>query len=317
MDELTLLRNARSDIEAPTQRALGAGRAALLERAAAEGSPERAVTPRRWAPRARWAFAATGGSLVLAVVVGNVAVNAQAAQAASFLRAAAVETIRFADPVPGSGQYLAVRTHANWPVWTSPDEYTMNEQTIDVYVPADPGAEWVLHRDWGDMEGVTGQGSVETIRAVNGEFYGSGSTWLAQDLADIPTGSGAEVLAYFDEQYVGGSASREEDNFVRIVDVLRSGLVPAKTRASMFEALALIPGVTSTDGVANLDGKEGVAIGRTEMLRGGLRQEIIIDPATGLVIGERQITTFAVFGFGFNDVVSLTAIETTITETAP
>lgn len=59
------------------------------------------------------------------------------------------------------------------------------------------------------------------------------------------------------------------------------------------------------------------AIGPTEMLRGGQRAEIIVDPATGLVIGERQLSTMAVFGFGVDEVLSLTAIETSVAPTAP
>lgn len=53
------------------------------------------------------------------------------------------------------------------------------------------------------------------------------------------------------------------------------------------------------------------------MLRGGQRAEIIVDPATGLVIGERQLSTMAVFGFGVDEVLSLTAIETSVAPTAP
>ncbi|RAM38291.1 hypothetical protein DBZ45_04560 [Arthrobacter globiformis] len=54
--------------------------------------------------------------------------------------------------------------------------------------------------------------------------------------------------------------------------------------------LALIPGVTASE-PANLDGKTGVAIGRTEPLGGGLGAEIIIDPNTGLVIRKGSIMT--------------------------
>jgi len=97
--------------------------------------------------------------------------------------------------------------------------------------------------------------------AQNGEFYGE--PWVREDLEALPTDAEA-LLEYFDSQYVGGSASRDEDNFLRMTDVLRSGLVRAELRAGFYGALALIPGVTSTADVANLDGITGIAIGRTE-----------------------------------------------------
>ena len=114
----------------------------------------------------------------------------------------------------------------------------------------------------------------------------------------------------------GGSASQDEDNFVRITDLLRLGLVPADLRAGLYDALALIRGVTASE-QANFDGKVGIAIGRTEPLRAGQRAEIIIDPNTGLVIGERTVMTVAAFGFGSNDVVGHTAIDYRIVEKAP
>lgn len=315
MNELTLLRTLREDVAEPSPDQLDAA-FATLNRAMRGAEPRR-----RRAPRARWVLAAAGGAVALTLVGGNFVMAAESAHAASLLRATAANAITFVDPVPGPGEYLLSHTHADWGMGTHDAEgkvtFERNEQTIDVYMPADAGADWVLYRDWGKLDDmVTGRKEGEpVIRAKNGGFY-DGHPWLTENLADIPGGGGAEVLAYFDGQYVGGSASRDEDNFVRITDILRSGLVPADLRAGMFEALALIPGVTSTEDVANLDGKKGVAIGRTEMLRGGERAEIIIEPATGLVIGERQLSTMALFGFGVNEVRSLTAIETSVAATA-
>lgn len=253
-------------------------------------------------------------------MAGNVSLTVQSAQAAQILRQTADEALQFSDPTPAPGQYLLSHTHANWPTSFDGGPWVPDLQTIDVYIPADRDDEWVLYRDWGELFARKTQNDrFEVIRAKNGEFYGDGVTWGNWDgpISDIPVGTGREVLDYFDAQYRGGSMSRDEDNFERILTVLRTGIVPAPQRAGLYEALALIPGVTSTDGVANLDGETGVAIGRTEALRGGLRSEIIVDPTTGLVIGEREITTYAIFGLGFNEIFSLTAIETRVVDTAP
>lgn len=318
MDELTLLRNTRDDTREPSPSALTAGRAALLGRIADDGTTAAKAhqrKKRRWMPRLTWAAAGVAAAMTGVLVVGNVTMSAQSAYASDVLRTAATQTIQYADLVAGSDQYLRSRTHARWGVC---DETGCepNDQILDVYMPADPEAEWVLYRDWGNMPGVLTGESIETTRAVDGHFYDPVYSWVNVDYADIPL-NGAAAYEWIDAQYNGGSASRDEDNFVRITDILRSGLVPAPQRAALLDALSRIPGVTATDNVANLDGVTGIAIGRNEMLRAGERQEVIIDPDTGLVIGERAMSGATIFGWGPNQEMSLTAIETTVVDTAP
>ena len=256
-------------------------------------------------------------AFVGALVVGQISVTAQSAHAAGVLRAVADQSMTFVDPVPGPGQYLLVHTHANWSV-TGIDEagnmnHGMNAQTIDVYRPANPDDDWVLRRDWGDGHPVPME--IEVIRAKEGYFYGGPWTLSDDELAALPRG-GQALYDHFNSSYQGGSASRDENNFVRITDILRMGLIPADLRAGLYQALALIPGVTASE-QANFDGKVGVAIGRTEPLRAGQRAEMIIDPANGLVIGERTIMTYAAFGFGTNEVTGHTAIDYRIVDSAP
>lgn len=318
MDELTLLRSTRDHTREPSPTALAAGRAALLDRAADEGAALATTTQRkkrRVLPRLTWAAAGLATAMTVVVVVGNVSLSAQSAYASDVLRGAAAETIQYADLVPGSGEYLRSLTHARWGVCDDTG-CKPNDQILDVYMPADPEAEWVLYRDWGSMRGVLTGESIETVRAVDGRFYGPESSWVNVDYAAIPL-EGAAAYDWIDAQYNGGSASRDEDNFGRITDILRSGLVPAPQRAALLDALSRIPGVTATDNVANLDGVTGVAIGRNEVLRAGERQEIIIDPNTGLVIGERMMSGATLFGWGQNEELSLTAIQTTVVKVAP
>ncbi len=322
MDELTLLRSTRDRRREPSTESLTAGRAALLTRIAAdEGAPPVATArPRHpWRTGLTWSTAGTAAAIVAVLVVGQVSMTASSAHASDLLRSAASEATHYADLTPGSGEYLRSVTHARWlscrpAADGGPDICELNDQTLDVYMPADPTSEWVLVRDWGNQTGVTGE-SIETITAHDGTFYGQ-DRWIPVDYADIPT-DGAEAYAWIDAQYLGGSASRDEDNFVRIADILRSGLVPAAQRAALLDALSRIPGVSATEGVANLDGAVGVAIGRNEPFRGGYRREIIIDPDTGLVIGERALAGANFFGWELGEQTSLTAVETTIVEVAP
>ena len=324
MNELSTLQTLRSEVPEPTSDQLEPAFAALI---AAMDKPAAAKPVRRRFVKTRWALAATATVAVAILVAGNIHLTAQSANAASTLEDLAGVAITYSDPTPASGEYLLVTTHANWPGYqmdpNGETTRTFTEQLIQVYQPADSTDEWILVRDWGEMapprdqnnQIITEDGHVETIHAYEGAFYGG--PWLSHDVEEIPVGSGADVLAYFDSQYAGGSASRDEDNFERISALLRSGLVPADVRARLFEALALIPGVTATQGVENLDGVEEIAIGRIEWLRGGERAEIIIDPTTGLVIGDRAVSTLALFGWGLNETMWLTAITTTVAPSAP
>jgi RNA polymerase sigma-70 factor (ECF subfamily) len=250
--------------------------------------------------------------------MGQLGITAQSAHAAGVLRAVAEQSMTFVDPVPGPGQYLLVHTHANWLV-SGVDQAgnmtnRMNAQTIDVYRPGNPEEDWVLRRDWGDTHPVPME--IETIRARDGHFYDGPWTLMTDDELGALPRDGQALYDLCDSQYQGGSASQDENNFVRITDILRMGLIPADLRAALYKALALIPGVTAGE-QANFDGKVGIAIGRTEPLRAGQRAEMIIDPATGLVIGERTIMTYAAFGFGSNEVVGHTAIDYRIVDSAP
>lgn len=325
MDELTLLRSTRDDTREPSGNALATGRAALLRQAAAPNARTSYVRhlPRgrkRVLPRLTWAAAGVAVALTGALVVGNVSLSTQSAYASDILRTASAQIAEYADLVPGPGEYLSSHTHGRWQECTNTatePKLVCNpyEEILDVYMPADVDAEWVLFRDWGDVPDASGK-SNETIRAADGQFYRDAPSWLPVDLSDIPT-DGAAAYEWVDLQYDGGSASRDEDNFVRIVEILGTGLVPGPQRAALLDALSRIPGISATDDVANLDGVTGVAIGRDEPVRAGERQEIIIDPNTGMVIGQRTVSGATAFGWGTNKVVTLTAIETTVVKDAP
>lgn len=322
MDDLTLLRSLRDDVAEPDAVRLAPAHL-KLETAihAAEKTPA-SRAPRRRHP-IRWAAVGltAAAAVAAAVVVGGVLAppHPESASAATVLRKAAAEAITYSDPEAGPGQYLKFHIRADWAGHQGGADGTIsrtpsNIQNVDVYIPSDTNADWALYRDWEHGETGDGDFKTETIHAPRGEFYGG--PWARQDLSAIPTGSGAETLAYFDAQYQGGSASRDEDNFVRITDILRYYPVPAALRARMFEALALIPGTTSTDGIANLDGRVGVAIGRNEPQRSGERQEIIIDPDTGQVIGERRFYPAGTVSAG-EEQTTLTAMSTTVVDTVP
>lgn len=67
---------------------------------------------------------------------------------------------------------------------------------------------------------------------------------------------------------------------------LLSGMVPADLRAALYQAIALFPGLEVTEQFANLDGQKGTAFGLSQA---GTRLDVIVDPATGQFIGQRQV----------------------------
>lgn len=109
---------------------------------------------------------------------------------------------------------------------------------------------------------------------------------------------------------------RNSEALVFIADLLRSGVVPGDLRAALYKAAALIPEVTVTDEQATLDGRKGIAIGRVEDAS-HFRHDIIIDPKNGLPIGERQVLTAPLGTMSAGTATTWTAVETSVSDTAP
>ena len=85
----------------------------------------------------------------------------------------------------------------------------------------------------------------------------------------------------------GLSLSPDDEAFVYVADVLRSGVVPADLRSALYSVLKTIPGTVVVDRQVTLeDGRSGVAIGRNDIF--GTHNEFVIAPGTGEVIGDRS-----------------------------
>ena len=113
-----------------------------------------------------------------------------------------------------------------------------------------------------------------------GSWQMPSSSWLAE----LPRDPIA-LRERLDVDVVGHGSDPIDAVFVYVVDVLRSGRVPAELRAALFEVLKELPGTRVTDREATIDGRTGVAIGRPDIF--GSHTELIIDPDGGQVLGER------------------------------
>jgi RNA polymerase sigma-70 factor (ECF subfamily) len=309
MNQLTLLRRVHEN-ERPTDEALTAGRAALMT--AIQGDSP-AATPSRPVRRARRRIRMAGltalgagvltATLVLTNVVGFAGWRGSAAPAAAgVLEQAARAAISTSDPIVGTGQYLEVSSTMISTAFGETEDHVQGDYqyraSSALYIPADESDNWVRVSQPGTLEATFGPISravaaktfttkrtkPEIVRAPNGEFYGSRNIFDSDGWPRDPY----RLLNRIYLLTLGTGPSADGEALVFIADALRQGTVPADLRAAMFEAAAMIPGVTITEDEATLDGHTGVAIGRYEE-GWNARQEIIIDPDTGLLIGEREV----------------------------
>lgn len=103
----------------------------------------------------------------------------------------------------------------------------------------------------------------------------------------------------------------DRQSLVYAADALRTGLVPAAARANLLRALTYLPGLDVTDRAADLDGQLGVALGISE---DGERQEIILDPGTSEVIGERRVSDSMFAGIPKGTVITYTSVTTAVVD---
>ena len=276
------------------------------------------------------------GALTVALVASNVLGLAgwrggADPAAASVLESAAVSTLQASDPVVGPGQYLLIETDAVYSSSTSDGNGGITSYLEgsheQLYVPQNRDDEWVWMRHAREPVQTFGPASEafaaqmqslyedELLRAPGGRFYGGSPTEISGDYDALPRDPHQLLNAIYIKTLTQGQ-SRDGAALEWITDVLRSGTVPADLRAALYKAAAQIPGVTITDQQATLDGTTGIAIGRVETTT-NIRHDIIIDPATGQFIGERDISLVATNGLPAGTASASTTVKTSVVDAAP
>lgn len=348
MDDLQLLREMRSDIGSPTSATLARGRTKLMTRIDSASRPgattgtlaPATVSPIRFRRRVLMASAAAA-LLVGGIVAADVVLPARpgaTAEAAEVLNNAAAATIKTSDPMVGPGQYLKIDTTTRYggsSVTADGTQLFWQEKSGgQVYVPAERDGEWVWNREKtvptefsneaAKAEAIrlqerTPSDMVGIQRAPGGAFNGGGQTIIGgmplDEAAALPRDPQA-LLNLIQERTKGAGKSPEIKALGTITAALRTGVIPADLRAAFYKAAALIPGVTVADKQATIDGQTGVAIGIPSP-DGGSRQETIIDPATGLLIGERNVMLKDFPGSPAGTIITWTSIRTSVVNAAP
>jgi hypothetical protein len=330
-DELDQALAALGADESPAEDAFHRTRADLLAAAGAP-APEPSAPPRR-----KWGWWAAAGTV--AAVVSSLLVVQAVRSDNRIPNAAAVRELNLAadrvnavDEPVGPGEYRYIATHAWW-LSTAYEYSYLGENLLETWVPADETQMWLWRRD------VTGArkwlaGTEAEARADNiplddmewpeGEWRAACGDWFAEEEKRKPCSAqgswqspNAEFMAslprepeeLYDRLAADVGDRGEVHMLTYVADILRSGLVPADLRAALYRVLAQVPGLEITEQVANLDGAKGTAYGISE---NGTRHEVIIDPATGQFIGERQITEKGFAGIPAGTVIGYTSVTTAV-----
>ncbi|QCB94743.1 CU044_5270 family protein [Cellulomonas shaoxiangyii] len=114
----------------------------------------------------------------------------------------------------------------------------------------------------------------------------------------------------------GGGSSADGQAFTFVADLLTSGVVPADLRSALYRVLATIPGVEVTAHTAEVGPASGVAFGRYES-NDGMRSELVIDPATGDLLGERDIATRDQDGIAAGTVIGESTVTRSLVSSVP
>lgn len=276
--------------------------------------------------------------------------------AASMLHSAAAATVKVNDPVVGPGHYLFIRTdgvfgivgtleedaerirESGGDIQPSDDVSALEKVHDELYVPADRSDDWVSIRCTPTpfrTFGPRSEAFAEEQAAISDEYdpdairrYPGGTTFSgvtiggyhdglhSRDDYDALPRDPRRLLDVIHELNGNSGPSRDGQALQWIIDALRGGTAPADFRAALYQAAANIPGVEVTDNQATLNGTTGIAIGRVEVAS-RIRHDMIIDPATGQFIGERQVTLDGYASFPAGTTTSWTTVTTTVTASAP
>lgn len=144
--------------------------------------------------------------------------------------------------------------------------------------------------------------------------------------AELPSGDPATELKFGNPSFVASQLPTEPAAMLGVLrtvagqhkdrdavfaagrDLLRETVLPLNVRIAIYRAMLLLPEVAVANGVADYDGRIGVGIGQVNPALGMLEQ-IIVDPATGSQLGERDSLTVANSLGPVGTVVGHTAIQ--------
>jgi hypothetical protein len=320
LDELVA--GLRTDVREMSDAAFEAGRSRLLARIDPEPevtalTQDPAVVPltkRRSlrSPSRRLVTVAAAAAAVVALAAGALLVQAArhddtpTTAAAAQLNDAA-DNVQPDEPIgPDQYRYTASRSwHAvrdkTGKVHRDMSLLVMVGLEVEQWVPGDPTRECAFHVTNGDRKYLIGDAELAELENLPLPEPGSDDYTRACDKSEdrgwvSPT---PELLASLprdpvqlhdrlrdDKERMRDYSDDEIRVAASVNTLLMSGVVPADLRAALYRALAMTPGLTIIEQVADLDGRQGTAFG---LRQGDHRLDIIINTATGQYVGSRWV----------------------------
>ena len=208
----------------------------------------------------------------------------------------------------GPGQHLYIRTVRKQAANSSGPG---GELVEEVWAPQDLDLEWLQIRSaTGSVQGAPdpdANGGVEEQTALGGAFNGPteypwlpSSGMLAQFPAD-PAGLYARLAGDSDrlEHGVSDPTVNAAAKLINLLAHPNAAVIPADVRATIYRTLGYLPGLVITNGVQTHDGRTATALGHDggNETDGIYRIEVLVDPATGQVIGSRYLAMVGYGGF--------------------
>lgn len=329
-----LLAGLRADVPEMSERSFASTRTHLLmviepATPVAVGDPDEPVAPQRrsrpWRspPRRLAVSAAAVVALAAGAVVWTAVDNGPVASAAAKQLNSAADRLAAADEPLGPDQYRYVVSRS-WNLDTivlrSTALHGLRSAKNETWIPADPSEECTQRStDAEDYRWLVGSdeqarelGIDRTKPTINEHQFPCGDfddgSWQ-QPSTDFLASLPRDPEALYDRLVTdteGHGADPDLEVLVYAADVLRSNVVPTDLRAALYRALAMVPDLEITEEFANLDGHRGTAYGITRV---GTRHDVIIDPATGQFIGERQVDLEGVTGVPAGTVIGYSSVE--------
>jgi hypothetical protein len=329
IDELDQLRAFRADLAAPPAGAGEVGRERLAREAGRGGRAAREERrhggrlggvrrrrPRRAVIALGAAIAAAGAALAIVSGLDEGHVQPAPATAKEALRRLATVAEQSKGPgVPADHQYFYVASEGTelssaFPTSDPKDafSYTYTKRR-EIWLSVGKSGRLTQTQD-GELHWLSPQDKANWIRFGSpkmedtggpdstsmdpiGHYFIGDERFTTQQLEDFrPTPR--ELFDRLRSRVGDRGQSPDGEVFVEIADALREAPQTPALRATLYRALALVPGVRLLGNVHDRLGRAAVGVAFTEHT--GMRQELLFDPHTSEVLNEREVVTEHVQG---------------------
>ena len=296
MNELELVRELRAGVPSPTPWRLSAGRERLL--ASIGASPARSRRRRGPGPRLRLRVAAVavGLAVVAIAAVGIERTGQRVARpvfrvslAKQVLRSAAASAASRPAVVPSRGQWIYTRVVGRdlGGGRTVSDSWLRFDGRAEAYYQ---GGQLIVH----GVRGTAGRGSSPLATFLSqptpATAYGALASLPADParlLAEVASEVSPSNIAGSGWDRAGGRSSVAQLQFGFLAELLWNAaeVPPPRVEATVFTALADVPGVRAQWGVSDALGRRAIALSIA-----GVDQQLLLDPQSYQVTGQRTVS---------------------------